>query len=211
MSKGYLTIIKLSSVLFLLLATTGISSAGAFGTVVIDPGHGGKDIGGSYGKVYEKHLALDTAKRVEYLLKKQGYRTRMTRDSDYFITLQKRASIGNSYSNSIFVSIHYNYTYKRHVKGIETFYYSSRSKSLAQYIHNATLRKTSATNRGVKFARYYVIRHAKNPAVLVEGGFVSNSSECRDCKRGNYRQDIAEGIVEGINHYQSARRSGRVR
>ncbi|GAA5496761.1 N-acetylmuramoyl-L-alanine amidase [Rubritalea squalenifaciens DSM 18772] len=211
MPKRSLTPRPLLAILLSLLCTAGLSSAGAFSTVVIDAGHGGKDIGGSYGKVYEKHLALDTAKRVDYMLKRKGYRTRMTRDSDHFITLQKRASIGNSYRNSIFVSIHYNYTYKRHVKGIETFYYSSRSKALAQYIQNATLRKTGAVDRGVKFARYYVIRHAKNPAVLVEGGFVSNSSECRDCKRGNYRQDIAEGIVEGIVRYQSARRSGRVR
>lgn len=203
--------IKLTAILFSLLVTAGVSRAGAFGTVVIDPGHGGKDLGGSYGKVYEKHLALDTAKRVEYMLKKKGFSTRMTRDSDYFISLQKRASIGNSYSNSIFVSIHYNYTYKRDVKGIETFYYSSRSKALAQYVHNATMRKTRAVDRGTKFARYYVIRHANNPAILVEGGFVSNSSECRDCKRGNYRQEIADGIVEGISQYQAARRAGRVK
>lgn len=199
-----------STFLIVLLAVTS-ATAGAFSTVVIDAGHGGKDIGGSYGKVYEKHLAFDTAKRLDYLLKKKGYRTRMTRTSDTFISLQKRASIGNSYRNSIFISIHYNYTYKRRVHGIETFYYSSRSKALAQYVHNATLKSTRAYNRGLKFARYYVIRHARNPALLIEGGFLSNSRECRNCKKGSYRQDIAEGIAKGIGYYQSARKSGRVR
>lgn len=205
-------LLRLSSLIALLILTSlGSAFAGAFSTIVIDAGHGGKDIGGNYGKVYEKHLALDTAKRLEYLLKRKGYSTRMTRTSDVFISLQKRASFGNRYRNSIFVSIHYNYTYRRAAKGIETFYYSSRSKPLASYVHNAVLKKTRASDRKVKFARYYVIRHAKNPAILFEGGFLSNSSENRACKKGSYRQRIAEGMVTGIGHYQAARKAGRVR
>ncbi|MFC4992578.1 N-acetylmuramoyl-L-alanine amidase family protein [Rubritalea tangerina] len=196
---------------FFLISSISAVVAGPFSTVVIDAGHGGKDIGGNYGKVYEKHLALDTAKRVDYMLKRKGYRTRMTRTSDVFLSLQKRASIGNRYGNSIFVSIHYNYTYRRGAKGIETFYYSSRSKPLAQYVQSAVLRRTRAFDRKVKFARYYVIRNAQNPAILFEGGFLSNSSECRAVKKGSYRQKIAEGIVTGIEQYQAARRSGRAR
>lgn len=199
-----------SLIAFLLIASFGSAFARPFSTVVIDAGHGGRDIGGHYDKVYEKHLALDTAKRVEYLLKKKGYSTRMTRTSDVFLSLQKRTAFGNRYNNSIFISIHYNYTYRRGAKGIETFYHSSRSKPLAKYVHAAMLRKTRAHDRKVKFARYYVIRHAKNPSILVEGGFLSNSGECRSCKKGYYRQRIAEGIVEGIGHYQAARRAGRV-
>lgn len=203
---------RLSSLIALIFLTClGSAIAKPFGTVVIDAGHGGKDHGGHYGKVYEKHLALDTAMRVDHLLKKKGYRTRMTRTSDVFLSLQKRASIGNRYRNSIFVSIHYNYTYRRGAKGIETFYYTSRSKPLAQYIHKETIRKTRATDRKVKFARYYVIRHSKNPAVLFEGGFLSNPGELRSCKKGYYRQRIAEGIVRGIEKYQKARRKGWVK
>lgn len=195
---------------FILFLSIISADAAGFSTVVIDAGHGGKDIGGSYGKVYEKHLALDTAKRVEYLLKQRGFNVKMTRQSDVFISLPKRVSIGNRYRNSIFVSLHYNYTYKRHVKGIETFYNNARSKILANYVHQSTLRHTRATNRGVKYARYYVIRYAKNPSILVEGGFVSNSHECRNCKKGNYRQRIAAGVANGIINYQNARRAGRV-
>ncbi|MFC5050511.1 N-acetylmuramoyl-L-alanine amidase [Rubritalea spongiae] len=195
----------------LLIATSCLATAGAFRTVVIDAGHGGKDIGGNYDKVYEKHLALDTAKRVEYMLKKKGYSTKMTRTSDVFISLQKRASIGNRYSNSIFVSIHYNYTYRKAACGIETFYYTSRSKPLAKYVNEAVRSKTRAHNRGVKFARYYVIRNAKNPAILFEGGFLQNTSERRAVKKGSYRQKIAEGIVQGIEKYQYARKKGWAR
>jgi N-acetylmuramoyl-L-alanine amidase len=204
------SISRLLTALFL-IASCSIVSAGAFSTVIIDAGHGGKDIGGNYGKVYEKHLALDTAKRVEYMLKRKGYRTRMTRTSDVFLSLQKRASIGNRYSNSIFVSIHYNYTYRKAANGIETFYYTSRSKPLAKYVNEEVLKKTRAFNRGVKFARYYVIRNSKNPAILFEGGFLQNSSERRAVKKGSYRQRISEGIVKGIERYQYARKKGWAR
>lgn len=199
----------LPAVLFLILAALG-AQAGPFRTVVIDAGHGGHDKGGHFGKVYEKHLALDTAMRLENYLKASGYRTVMTRRSDQFISLSQRCRIGNRYSNSIFVSIHYNYTWKRDVSGLETFYYSSRSKSLANYIHTGMHKRVRAYNRGVKFARYYVIRNSKNPSVLVEAGFVSNYSERTRMKKGTYRDNIARGIAEGIARYQEARRSGRV-
>lgn len=193
------------------LLLTGVSMAGKFSTVIIDPGHGGKDNGGSYGKVYEKHLALDTALRVNHELKKKGYRTKMTRTSDVFISLSGRAAFANKYSNAIFVSIHYNYTYKRHVKGLETFYYSGRSKPLATYIQAGMLNRYRTTSRGVKYARYYVLRHTKHPSALVECGFVSNYSDRTLSKKGSYRQKMAEGIVDGIVKYQKARSRGWVK
>jgi len=194
---------------FALLLTLCTSAfAGKFSYVIIDAGHGDQDVGGNYGKVYEKHLALDTALRVEYYLKKKGYKTRMTRISDKFITLENRARLGNRYSNSIFVSIHYNYVWKTHVSGIETFYYTSRSKPLAKLIQYELCRKTRAVNRGGKYGKYYVLRHAKNPAVLVECGFVSHSRERSKIKKGSYRQDMAESIAKGIIKYQSGRRKG---
>lgn len=184
--------------------------AGAFSRVVIDAGHGDQDVGGNHGLVYEKHLALDTAMRLEYYLNKKGIKTTMTRKSDNFISLAKRASIGNRYRNSIFVSVHYNWTWKSSVSGLETFYYSGRSKPLAQYIQSGMLSKVSARNRGAKYGSYYVLRHTKNPAVLVECGFVSNSSERSRMKKGSWRQRIAEGIGKGIIKYQKARKSGRL-
>lgn len=193
-----------SGILGLILMTLGVSAA-PFDQVVIDPGHGGHDRGGHYGKVYEKHLALDTAMRLEHYLKSSGYPTVMTRRSDTFISLPKRVAIGNRYRNSIFVSIHYNYTWKRHVGGLETFYHSSRSRALATCIHNGMVRRVSASNRGVKFARYYVIRNSRNPAVLVECGFVSNSRERARMKKGAYRDSIARGIAEGIANYRKSR------
>lgn len=199
-----------SFILLFLFLSLFSAHAGSFSTIVIDAGHGGKDRGGSFGKVYEKHLAFDTAKRIEYLLRQRGFKIVMTRRSDTFISLPKRVAIANRYRNSIFVSLHYNYSYKRHVRGIETFYCTPRSKPLAQYVHNSVMQRTRTVNRGVKYARYYVIRHTVNPSVLVEGGFVSHSGECFNCKKGYYRQRIADGVVNGIINYHAARRSGRV-
>ena len=101
-----------------LMTATGQLNAANFRTIVIDPGHGGHDNGGQWGRVYEKHLALDTAYRLESKLKALGYQTVMTRRSDYFISLPQRVSTANRYKNAIFVSIHYNYTWKQDVSGL---------------------------------------------------------------------------------------------
>jgi N-acetylmuramoyl-L-alanine amidase len=187
-----------------LMAALSLSGAWAepFRYVVIDPGHGGHDLGGHYGKVYEKHLALDTAMRLEHYLKASGYRTVMTRRSDAFISLPRRVAIGNQYRNSIFVSIHYNYTWKSDVSGLETYYYSSSSRELAAHIHAGMHKRVRASDRGVKFARYHVIRNSENPAVLVECGFVSNAQERERMKTGTFRDGIARGIAEGIARYR---------
>ncbi len=193
--------------LIVLISSEAVAS---FRTVVIDAGHGGRDRGGSYGKVYEKWLALDTALRVEKKLKAKGYRTVMTRRSDQFVSLPSRVKIGNRYPNSIFVSIHYNFTWKKSVSGLETFYCNSRSKPLAQAVQRGMLKRVKAVNRGAKYARYYVIRKSRNPSILVEGGFVSNSRERGRTKEGRYREGLAKGIVDGIDEYRKLRRRGKV-
>lgn len=187
------------------LGTGSLLQAASFRTVVIDAGHGGKDKGGHYGRVYEKHLALDTAYRLEKSLKSMGFRTVMTRRSDIFISLSERAKMANRCSNAIFVSIHYNYTWKRDVSGIETFYYSRSGQKLAQYVQSSLLRHTRAKDRGPKFGRFYVIRNTRMPAILVEGGFVSNSDERARVKSAYFREAVARGVAEGIQRF---RRSG---
>ena len=185
---------------FILLTAVllGFANLATAKTVIIDAGHGGRDIGGRYGKVYEKHLALDTAMRLEYYLKKKGYRTIMIRDDDRFVTLSKRAAIANSHPGAIFVSVHYNYTWKSHVEGLETFYYSTKGHQLAKACHQGMHDHVRAADRGVKSARYYVLRHCNLPAILVEGGFVSHAGEREKVKKGTYRDGLARGIVDGI-------------
>ena len=185
-----------------LCALGSAATAANFRTVVIDAGHGGHDNGGQWGRVYEKHLALDTAFRLESKLKSMGYQTVLTRRSDYFISLPQRVSTGNSYRNAIFVSIHYNYTWKQDVSGLETFYSNDESQRLAQCVQNCLIQRTRTVDRSAKYARFYVIRNSTLPAILVEGGFVSNAEERSRMKSAWFRETIAQGIVDGIQRYR---------
>ncbi len=179
--------------------------AKAFDTVVLDPGHGGHDRGATIGYVFEKHLALDTARRVEQLLKKEGIRVVMTRSNDTFIPLPERASIGNRYSHALFVAIHYNDS-KGGGSGVESYYHFSASYSLAAYIQAYLVKRTKLPNRGVKHANFHVIRNTtRNPAVLIECGFVSNPTERSRMMTGEFRARIAEGIAQGIVAYKKAK------
>ncbi len=181
-------------------------SASAFDTVILDPGHGAHDRGAAIGYVYEKHLALDTARRVEELLRREGLKVIMSRSRDVFIPLHDRSALGNSRRNAIFVSIHYNYNRGGSGAGAETYYHFSSSYMLAAYIQAYLVQRTSMTNRGVKSAGFHVIRSTtKNPAVLVECGFVSNSTERARMLTGEYRARIAEGIAQGIIAFRKSK------
>lgn len=182
------------------------SQASAFDTVILDPGHGAHDRGAAIGYVYEKHLALDTARRVEQLLKKAGLKVVMSRSRDVFIPLHDRSALGNSKRNAIFVSIHYNYNRGGSGAGAEAYYHFSSSYMLAAYIQAYLVQRTNMTNRGVKSANFHVIRATtKNPAVLIECGFVSNSSERARMLTGEFRAKIAEGIAQGIIAYKKSK------
>ncbi len=191
--------------LFLLTLIPMGVQAKNFRYVIIDAGHGGHDRGAKRGLVYEKHLTLDTALRLQHYLKTHGIRTKMTRRSDVFISLSGRASYGNRYRNAIFVSVHYNSSWKRDPHGIETYYYSSEGKKLASLVQGRIMRKLRTPNRGIKYRGFYVIRHSKHPAILVECGFVSNRRECSRMKKAWFRQSVAEGIGEGILKYKRMR------
>ena len=180
---------------------TGCASSpygvGRFGTVVVDAGHGGIDKGarGQY-RTMEKQLALDTAKRVERGLRARGFRVIMTRRGDYFVPLPQRAAISNRQRNSIFVSVHYNYSPRSAPYGTETYYYNSKSYPLAANIQRELSRFTNS--RGVKRARFHVLRNNTRPAALVECGFLTSSYEARKIRSAGYRQRIADAIVRGI-------------
>jgi N-acetylmuramoyl-L-alanine amidase len=195
--------------LFLALAallTPVVAQARGFDTVILDPGHGGHDRGAGVGYIYEKHLALDTARRVAQLLQGAGLHVVLSRTSDYFITLEDRSRLGNSRGNAVFVSVHYNYNRGGSGHGLETYYCHDDSYLLAAYIQAYAISQTGLTNRGVKSANYHVIRATnKNPAVLVECGFVSNSGERAAMMYGDYREKIALGIAKGILAFRKER------
>ena len=170
--------------------------------VVLDPGHGGRDYGARYGSLREKDLNLDVAKRVERLLRRKGISTYLTRRSDYFVSLSTRASRANRYRNSIYVSIHFNSARNRSATGIETFYLSSRGRSLGYQIQRRLVSRLGARNRGLKKRGFAVLRKTRSPAVLVECGFLTNSWERKRCRSSAYRQRVAQAISDGIAYYR---------
>lgn len=167
--------------------------------VVIDAGHGGHDRGGIPGqRVSEKMMTLDVAQRLRSILAADGYRTVMTRNSDVFVPLGTRVAIANSYSNSIFVCIHFNSASRRGANGIETYFYNSQSLGLASAIHYYVSRAAPSLNRGVRRRGYFVLRRTRVPSVLVECGFLTNPSEAQYAQSASYRQTLAEQIARGV-------------
>jgi N-acetylmuramoyl-L-alanine amidase len=183
-----------------------------FTSVVVDAGHGGRDSGAyrRYGPP-EKVVTLDVATRLSRKLRESQFNVVMTRTSDVFIPLDTRVDIENGTPNSIFVSIHFNDSGRRGVKGFETYYHSPYSAELAQNIQSRLCSLNGSVNRGVHTADFRVVRKAVYPAVLVECGYLSNRSEGREARDGNYRDlladKIAQAIVEqrhGVGAYRAA-------
>lgn len=185
-----------------LLACVCVPHAQAFTTVIIDAGHGGHDYGAAESKVYEKHINLDVARRLERTLRENGLKVVMIRSKDNFVALSERANIANRYSSAIYVSIHFNHSWKNSISGIETFYYGSSGASLAKYVQKDLIKGVNAVDRGVKKASFAVLRRTRAPAVLVEGGFVSNEIERDKMKEGKRRQIIADSIAKGVLNYK---------
>lgn len=169
--------------------------------VVIDAGHGGTDVGAIKNGAYEKHITLDVAKRVEKLLKAQGYGVLMTRSDDSYVSLQDRVAFSEAYAPDIFVSIHVNSSTSDTPNGIETHYYHPESIPLAQTVHSSLVSSINAHDRGTFKSKFYVINHTTAPAILVEMGFISNTSERIQLLTNDRKQATAKAIVEGINNY----------
>ncbi|NGX57338.1 MAG: N-acetylmuramoyl-L-alanine amidase AmiC [Chlamydiae bacterium] len=179
--------------------------------IVIDAGHGGKDLGTNSKSPHyeEKILTLDTAFLVEHYLQRMGYRTVLTRTEDVSIPLEKRSSIANDLGSKVFVSVHYNSAPSAQAHGIEVFYFNSEknrgrareSKVLAQQVLNQVIDVTKAKSRGVKHGNLSVVRETAMPAVLIEGGFLTNSGERQKIFQTNYRRQLAWGVASGIDKY----------
>ena len=169
--------------------------------VVIDAGHGGTDVGAIRNGTYEKHITLDVAKRVEKLLKAQGYGVLMTRSDDSYVSLQDRVDFSEAYQPDIFVSIHVNSSTSDAPNGIETHYYHQESIPLAQTVHSSLISSVKANNRGTFKSKFYVINHTTAPAILIEIGFLSNYTDRVQLLTNERKQATAKAIVEGINDY----------
>ncbi|MGA9381275.1 MAG: N-acetylmuramoyl-L-alanine amidase [Phormidium sp.] len=170
--------------------------------VVIDPGHGGKDPGAiGIGGLREVDVVLPISLQVARLLEQQGVQVVLTRNSDYFVELAGRSAMANRVNADVFVSIHANAVANRpDVSGLETYYLSS-GLTLARFIHNSILQSINVPDRGVRRARFYVLRHSAMPSVLVETGFVTGYDDSARLATPAYQSQMAEAIARGILQY----------
>ena len=171
----------------------------SFKTVVVDAGHGGKDNGAyrNFGGA-EKNATLDVARRLSSKLRESDFKVVMTRSSDVFIPLEERVAIENAQKNSIFVSIHFNDSRRRKIRGFETYYHSANSVALANRIQSKLMTIPRSANGGIHHANFRVLRLAKYPAVLVECGYLSNRFEGGEARDSDYRERLADKIAEAV-------------
>jgi len=195
---------------FVALLLLCVHRAQAFDTVVIDAGHGGDDRGGIPGqRVSEKAMTLDVARRLEGHLRSAGFRTVMTRRTDSYVPLSTRVAIGNRQRNAVFVSIHFNSARRVGAVGTETFYYSAASRPLAASIQRGLVSTVAMEDRGLKRRGFYVLRHSRIPAVLVEGGFLTNPTEARRISQASHRERLAREIADAVVESRGSGRFGR--
>lgn len=209
-----------------ILRPTEISGRHTIRGVVIDAGHGGSDNGATSRLGTEKEYTLDTAYRLAKILGDEGLKTVFTRRTDVFVDLYERAHIASLYPDYAFVSIHYNSAMPE-ARGLETYCLSPRGAAstssayltrgdiqklpgndydtqnilLASMVHSEIIKLNPGdptADRGVKRARFVVIKQNVLPAILVEGGFLSNHMEAARVDQSAYRQKLAEAIARGV-------------
>jgi len=207
-----------------------VPNMGKIQTVVLDPGHGGHDKGqvSRYGA--EKDFALDVARKLRPILQAKGLRVIMTREGDYFVPLEVRAKIANAARDSIFVSIHFNATNDDpNATGFEIFSFTPRgapstsdrnvtansvntqpgssvdaqSMALSACVYHSVLGHLHEFDRGIKRARFAVLRLTNVPAVLIEGGFLTERGESKLIANKDWRAKLAGAIAIGIENYRA--------
>ncbi|MCS6782986.1 MAG: N-acetylmuramoyl-L-alanine amidase [Gloeomargarita sp. SKYBB_i_bin120] len=174
--------------------------------VVLDPGHGGPDPGAiGIGGLREKDLVLDISQQVARLLERQGVQVVMTRTADVDLGLEPRVALARQVNATLFVSIHANAISlsRPDVNGIETYYFHPASYALAVELHRAMLQASGLADRGVRQARFYVIRNTPPtmPSVLLEVGFVTGAVDARFLASPEGRRAMAQGIAQGLLRY----------
>jgi N-acetylmuramoyl-L-alanine amidase len=202
-----------------------------FTVVVLDPGHGGQDSGTMRAGILEKELTLDVAHRARRRLELQGVAVLLTRNDDTQVSLSDRAAVANEQHHCIFISLHFDHATRAAATGIETYYAARQvskvaraaswlpflrgaslepanveSQNLAALIQEALVARTQAVNRGTTPQQFFVLANVRHPAVLVEGGFLTNADDISKLATEDYREQIAAAISDGVMRYQETSR-----
>ena len=186
-------------------------------TVVVDPGHGGKDPGMTgAGGLEEKGINLEISLKLRDILEKQGFNVVLTRDTDRGLydedasgkklqDLQRRTELIRKAEPLLTVSIHQNSYSDPDVKGPQVFYFqgSDEGKSLAEAVQKSLNEKLEITDpRSVKGnSSYYLLKKSPSVTVIAECGFLTNPSEAEKLQDEAYQYKVAEALAEGIEAY----------
>ncbi|KMK74819.1 hypothetical protein AB990_19575 [Alkalihalobacillus pseudalcaliphilus] len=171
-------------------------------TIVIDPGHGGRDPGAiGFKHIFEKTIVLQTANKVVAELEQRGAHVVATRNSDVTVTLDERVAIANKQQSDAVISIHYDSSLEPAANGFTTYYYSTPSLPLAESIHASNRSGLPLHDRGIKQVPFKVIRESMAPAILLELGFVSNQHDAQIIVTEQYQDQVAKSIADGIADY----------
>lgn len=176
--------------------------------IIIDPGHGGYDPGAQNNGIYEKDIALDVSKRVKKHLEKAGFYVILTREQDKTISLKERVDLTNKENPDLFLSIHVNASRNPEIRGVETHWYSMKSRPLAMHVQENLTHRVVIPDRGLKNSRFYVLRNTRVPAVLAEIGYMSNEIEFYQLLTEERKEASARAIAEGIINYIKEKSSG---
>ncbi len=200
-------------------------------TVVLDPGHGGTDQGTANKWGSEKNYALEVALTAREKLLRAGFKVEMTRTNDTARSLEERIAFANKFQNAVFISIHFN---SGSGTGVESYALApdgapsnagssgehhssdqgaaknegnaqdSQNIALTAAVHAAALSELSAYDRGIRHARFKVLRHIRLPSVLIEGGFLDDREEGLRIASAQYRQKLGAAIAQGVQSYNAA-------
>ncbi len=205
------------------------SRAGAIKTICLDPGHGGADPGYCVGASREAKYTLLLAQELRQQLIRAGFKVALTRNSDSTVDLPARPELAKRRKADLFVSLHFNAVTdtSNSVRGTEVYCLTPAGASstnargeggnanwcagnrqndknlvLAYHMQKSLTRNLETEDRGVRRARFAVLRGALMPAILIEAGFLSHPVEGRKILDSAYRREIARAIVEGLVSYK---------
>ena len=228
--SAHISPVDLATAILPVLAPARNASGRMIHTIVLDPGHGGKDPGRQAGRLQEKKLTLLLAKELSDQLTRAGLKVSLTRKDDAFVELQARPELAQRRGAELFVSLHFNSADGMGgpgVKGVEVYCLApahtsstnargegagaggypgnrldARNMLLAYQLQSALVTELRLEDRGVRRARFAVLRSAEMPAVLIEGGFMTNPAEAKNIFDANYRRQMAKAIVDGVLAYK---------
>lgn len=229
--KVYLSRTDLGKLIDPVLRPNFIHTTGDFRTIILDPGHGGKDPGATNPYGTEANYNLKLANQVKKGLESRGFKVLMTRSSNQFLSLQERVNFANAVKDSsIYISIHFN-SGGPAARGVETFTLSppgvshygrefraddnqsragnqndSANIALATSVHGSILQRLgkNTLDRGIKRARFSVLTGVRHPSILLEGGFMSHPHEARLLENQAYQTALSEGIIDAVRKYRLA-------